>query len=132
MAHRFSVRTGLGEQLVAVGSIVDIDHGGVIFIDLRDREGYVRVCIRTLTCSRPLVVRFYVRIKAVRAQRPAGTTNDKPEKAADRVVLVQMRLNASVLLVSAGRRLCVRLTRLTHRVLDLRRRTMQEQPDAAA
>ena len=57
------------------------DHGGVIFIDLRDREGYVQVVcdpdradmFKTAEDARN---EFCVQVKGIVRARPAGTTND--------------------------------------------------------
>ena len=58
------------------------DHGGVIFIDLRDREGYVQVVCDP---DRPDMFKvaedvrneYCMQVTGVVRARPAGTTNDK-------------------------------------------------------
>ena len=59
------------------------DHGGVIFIDLRDREGLVQVVIDpdTRKPSRPptLAQRILLKITGIVRERPAGTANANPD-----------------------------------------------------
>ncbi|MEN9886954.1 MAG: Aspartate--tRNA ligase, partial [Pseudomonadota bacterium] len=57
------------------------DHGGVIFVDLRDREGYVQVVCdpdraETFKTAEGLRNEFCVQITGVVRARPEGTTND--------------------------------------------------------
>ena len=56
------------------------DHGGVIFIDLRDREGLVQVVCdpdraETFQVANSLRNEFVVRIEGKVRERPAGTVN---------------------------------------------------------
>jgi hypothetical protein len=65
------------------------DHGGVIFVDLRDREGYVQVVCdpdraETFKTAENLRNEFCVQIKGLVRARPAGTTNDQPQERQDR------------------------------------------------
>ena len=57
------------------------DHGGVIFVDLRDREGYVQVVCdpdraEMFAVAEDLRNEFCVQITGLVRARPAGTTND--------------------------------------------------------
>ena len=57
------------------------DHGGVIFIDLRDREGYVQVVCDPdradmFAIAEDIRNEFCVQIKGVVRARPEGTAND--------------------------------------------------------
>ena len=57
------------------------DHGGVIFIDLRDREGYVQVVCdpdrpEMFQVAEDIRNEFCVQIKGLVRARPEGTTND--------------------------------------------------------
>jgi len=57
------------------------DHGGVIFVDLRDREGYVQVVCDpdradTFKVAEDLRNEFCVQITGLVRARPEGTTND--------------------------------------------------------
>ena len=108
------------------------DHGGVIFIDLRDREGYVQVVCDP---DRPDMFKvaedvrneFCVQIKGVVRARPDGTTNDNLKSGKIEVLCHELTvLNASVTPpFQIDEDNLSETTRLTHRVLDLRRPYMQ-------
>ena len=54
------------------------DHGGLIFIDLRDRWGAVQVVFRsfeTRAVAAEIRLEFVVRIKGLVSRRPAGSEN---------------------------------------------------------
>ena len=108
------------------------DHGGVIFIDLRDREGYVQVVCDP---DRPDMFKvaedvrneFCVQIKGVVRARPEGTTNEGLKSGKIEVLCHELIvLNASVTPpFQIDEDNLSETTRLTHRVLDLRRPYMQ-------
>ena len=108
------------------------DHGGVIFIDLRDREGYVQVVCDP---DRPDMFKtaedvrneFCVQVTGLVRARPAGTTNDKLKSGQIEVLCHELKvLNASVTPpFQLDDDNLSETTRLTHRVLDLRRPYMQ-------
>jgi len=108
------------------------DHGGVIFIDLRDREGYVQVVCDP---DRPDMFKvaedvrneFCVQIKGLVRPRPEGTTNDNLKSGKIEVLCHELTvLNASVTPpFQIDDDNLSETTRLTHRVLDLRRPYMQ-------
>ena len=108
------------------------DHGGVIFIDLRDREGYVQVVCDP---DRPDMFKtaedvrneFCVQVIGLVRARPAGTTNDKLKSGQIEVLCHELKvLNASVTPpFQLDDDNLSETTRLTHRVLDLRRPYMQ-------
>jgi aspartyl-tRNA synthetase len=109
------------------------DHGGVIFIDLRDREGLVQVvCDPDLSDMFSLAetVRneFCVRIEGLVRARPAGTENTSLKSGAVEVLCKKLEiLNASVTPpFQLDDENLSETTRLTHRVLDLRRPQMQK------
>ena len=108
------------------------DHGGVIFVDLRDREGYVQVVCDP---DRPEMFKeaeglrneFCIQIKGLVRARPAGTTNEKLKSGQIEILCHELKvLNPSVTppfqLEDDN---LSETTRLTHRVLDLRRPYMQ-------
>jgi len=108
------------------------DHGGVIFVDLRDREGYVQVVCdpdrpEMFKLAEGLRNEFCVQIKGLVRARPEGTTNDSLKSGKIEILCHELTvLNPSVtppfLLDDEN---LSETTRLTHRVLDLRRPYMQ-------
>jgi len=108
------------------------DHGGVIFVDLRDREGYVQVVCdpdrpEMFKAAEGLRNEFCVQIKGLVRARPEGTTNDSLRSGKIEILCHELTvLNPSVtppfLLDDEN---LSETTRLTHRVLDLRRPYMQ-------
>ena len=108
------------------------DHGGVIFIDLRDREGYVQVVCdpdrpEMFKVAEEVRNEFCVQVKGLVRARPAGTTNDKLKSGQIEVLCHELVvLNASVTPpFQMDDENLSETTRLTHRVMDLRRPHMQ-------
>ncbi|MEY4758078.1 MAG: aspartate--tRNA ligase [Pseudomonadota bacterium] len=108
------------------------DHGGVIFVDLRDREGYVQVVCDpdradTFKVAEDLRNEFCVQVKGLVRARPEGTTNDSLKSGKIEVLCHEMIvLNPSVTPpFQIDDDNLSETTRLTHRVLDLRRPYMQ-------
>jgi len=108
------------------------DHGGVIFIDLRDREGYVQVVCdpdrpEMFKVAEDVRNEFCVQIKGLVRPRPEGTTNDNLKSGKIEVLCHELTvLNASVTPpFQIDDDNLSETTRLTHRVLDLRRPYMQ-------
>ena len=108
------------------------DHGGVIFIDLRDREGYVQVVCdpdraEMFGTAEDVRNEFCVQVTGLVRARPAGTTNDKLKSGQIEVLCHELKvLNASVTPpFQLDDDNLSETTRLTHRVLDLRRPYMQ-------
>ena len=108
------------------------DHGGVIFIDLRDREGYVQVVCdpdraEMFKVAEEVRNEFCVQVKGVVRARPDGTTNDKLKSGQIEVLCHELKvLNPSVTPpFQIDEDNLSETTRLTHRVLDLRRPYMQ-------
>jgi aspartyl-tRNA synthetase len=109
------------------------DHGGVIFVDLRDREGYVQVVCdpdrpEMFKLAEELRNEFCVQIKGLVRMRPEGTTNDNLKSGKIEVLCHELVvLNASVTPpFQLDDDNLSETTRLTHRVLDLRRPYMQK------
>ena len=108
------------------------DHGGVIFIDLRDREGIAQVVCdpdrpEMFKVAERIRNEFCVRITGRVRRRPEGTDNANLKSGAIEILCHELDiLNASVtppfLLDDEN---LSETTRLTHRVLDLRRPAMQ-------
>jgi len=108
------------------------DHGGVIFIDLRDREGSVQVVCDpdradTFAVAEEVRNEFCVRITGIVRARPEGTVNDNLKSGKIEVLAHSLEvLNASVTPpFQIDDENLSETTRLTHRVLDLRRPYMQ-------
>jgi aspartyl-tRNA synthetase len=109
------------------------DHGGVIFIDLRDREGLVQiVCDPDRAASFAIAegVRneFCLKIVGKVRARPAGTDNATLTSGKIEVLCHELEvLNASVTPpFPLDDENLSETVRLTHRVLDLRRPQMQK------
>src|SRR4051812_27796585 len=108
------------------------DHGGVIFIDLRDREGLVQVVCdpdRAEVFKTAEAVRneFCLRITGIVRNRPEGTTNANLTSGKIEILAHQLEvLNPSITPpFQLDDDNLSETTRLTHRVLDLRRPQMQ-------
>ena len=108
------------------------DHGGVIFIDLRDREGSVQVVCdpdraEMFATAEEVRNEFCVQVKGLVRARPAGTTNDNLKSGKIEVLCHELNvLNPSVTPpFQIDEENLSETTRLTHRVLDLRRPYMQ-------
>jgi aspartyl-tRNA synthetase len=108
------------------------DHGGVIFIDLRDREGYVQVVCDPdradmFKTAEGVRNEFCVQVKGLVRARPEGTVNDGLKSGKIEVLCHELNvLNPSVTPpFQIDEENLSETTRLTHRVLDLRRPYMQ-------
>ncbi len=108
------------------------DHGGVIFIDLRDREGLVQVVCdpdreATFATAEDVRNEFCLKVVGRVRPRPAGTENASLPSGKVEVLAEQLEvLNPSVTPpFQLDDENLSETTRLTHRVLDLRRPTMQ-------
>lgn len=109
------------------------DHGGVIFIDLRDREGLVQIVCDP---DRPGMFRtaegvrneFCLKVVGKVRARPAGTENAHLTSGKVEVLCQELEvLNPSVTPpFPLDDENLSETTRLTHRVLDLRRPAMQK------
>ena len=108
------------------------DHGGVIFIDLRDREGLVQiVCdpdrVETFAVAEGIRNEYCLKIEGLVRARPAGTENAGLTSGKIEVLCTELEvLNPSVSPpFQIDEENLSETTRLTHRVLDLRRPMMQ-------
>ncbi|MDE2075900.1 MAG: aspartate--tRNA ligase [Burkholderiales bacterium] len=109
------------------------DHGGVIFIDLRDREGLVQVVFDpdradSFKIAEDVRNEFCLKVTGVVRARPAGTENAGLTSGKIEVLGHTLEvLNASVTPpFQIDDENLSETTRLTHRVLDLRRPYMQK------
>ena len=108
------------------------DHGGVIFVDLRDREGYVQVVCDPdrpdmFATAEGLRNEFCIQVKGLVRARPEGTSNEQLKSGSIEVLCHELTvLNPSVTPpFQLDDDNLSETTRLTHRVLDLRRPYMQ-------
>ncbi len=111
------------------------DHGGVIFIDLRDRSGLIQVVIdpdnpETFRLAEQARGEFVLRVEGLVRPRPEGTENpDMPTGEVEVLARVLTILNSSetppIQLDDHGRDAAEEL-RLRYRYIDLRRPEMQE------
>ena len=109
------------------------DHGGVIFIDLRDREGLVQIVCdpdraEMFKVAEGVRNEFCLKVVGKVRARPAGTANAQLTSGKIEVLCLELEvLNASVTPpFQIDDENLSETTRLTHRVLDLRRPQMQK------
>jgi aspartyl-tRNA synthetase len=109
------------------------DHGGVIFIDLRDREGLVQVVCDpdrrdVFATAEKIRNEYCLQVTGTVRRRPEGTANANLVSGEIEVLCQQIEiLNASVPPpFQLDDEDLSESTRLTHRVLDLRRLQMQD------
>jgi len=109
------------------------DHGGVIFVDLRDREGLAQVVFdpdrpEAFAIAERVRGEFVLRVTGKVRRRPQGTVN--PDLASGEVEVLAHEIE--ILNPSVPPPFQIdddnlnETTRLTHRVLDLRREPMQK------
>lgn len=124
----------LGETVSLCGWVHrNRDHGGVIFIDLRDREGLVQIVCdpdraEMFKAAEGVRNEFCVQVKGVVRNRPEGTVNanltsGKIEVLCHELVVLNVSVTPPFQLDDDN---LSETTRLTHRVLDLRRPQMQK------
>ncbi|NRF69069.1 aspartate--tRNA ligase [Aquincola sp. S2] len=109
------------------------DHGGVIFIDLRDREGLVQIVCdpdrpEMFKTAEDVRNEFCLKVVGKVRARPAGTENSNLVSGKIEVLALELEvLNASVTPpFQLDDENLSETVRLTHRVLDLRRPAMQK------
>ena len=108
------------------------DHGGVIFIDLRDREGLVQVVCdpdrpQVFATAEGIRNEYCIRVEGGVRRRPEGTANatltsGQVEVLCERLTVLNPSVSPPFQLDEED---LSEATRLTHRVLDLRRPAMQ-------
>ncbi len=129
------VSTGHLDQVVTLFGWVHRrrDHGGVIFIDLRDREGLAQVVCdpdraQVFGIAERIRNEYCVKVVGTVRRRPEGTANPNIRSGEVEVLCQEIEiLNASVTPpFQLDDDNLSETTRLTHRVLDLRRPAMQQ------
>ncbi len=127
--------THAGQQVTLAGWVHRRrDHGGVIFLDLRDRYGIIQVTVnpnlskKTLERVANVRMEWVLQITGTVQKRPAGMTNPKMQTGEIEIVAEAIEvLNAAKTLpfmVSGENDLPDENTRLKYRYLDLRRERM--------
>ena len=108
------------------------DHGGVIFVDLRDREGLAQVVCNpdrqeAFAAAERVRGEFVLRVTGKVRRRPEGSVNPELRSGEVEVLAHQVEiLNAALPPpFQLDDENLSELTRLTHRVVDLRREPMQ-------
>ena len=108
------------------------DHGGVIFIDLRDREGLAQVVFdpdrkEAFQTAERVRNEYVLKVTGKVRRRPAGTENPELRSGEIEVLAHDVEvLNPSVPIpFQLDDENLSEITRLTHRVIDLRREPMQ-------
>ncbi|HLQ03145.1 MAG TPA: aspartate--tRNA ligase, partial [Burkholderiales bacterium] len=109
------------------------DHGGVIFIDLRDREGLAQVVSdpdrkSTFATAEKIRNEYVLKVTGVVRRRPEGTVNPNIASGEVEVLAHEIKiLNPSLTPpFQLDEENLSETVRLTHRVLDLRREPMQK------
>ena len=125
-------RALIGREVVVAGWVHRRrDHGGVIFIDLRDREGLVQVVFdpsdaRTFTEAERLRGEFVLSVKGRVRERPEGTINPAMPTGEVEIVALELNvLNKAKTPPFHHDEAASEELRLRYRYLDLRREEMQ-------
>jgi len=124
----------IGEEVSVAGWVNRRrDHGGVIFIDLRDSHGFVQVVCdpdreEVFKNAEGIRNEFCIQVKGLVRARPDGTQNvelttGKIEILCKELIVLNASVTPPFLLDDDN---LSETTRLTHRVLDLRRPQMQK------
>ncbi len=125
----------VGETVTLIGWVNSArDHGGVIFIDLRDREGLTQCVFRPeenpeiAKLSHALRDEDVVQVVGRVAKRLEGTTNDKIGTGHIEVVATELKIvnKADVLPFQLDKELSNEDLRMKYRYLDLRRARMNK------
>jgi aspartyl-tRNA synthetase len=127
-------RRHLGQDVTVMGWVHRRrDHGGVIFIDLRDREGLVQVVCdpdrpETFAIAEKLRSEYCIAVTGRVRRRPEGTINPNLRSGEIEILAQSIDiLNASATPpFQMDEDNLSETVRLTHRVLDLRRPPMQQ------
>ena len=108
------------------------DHGGVIFVDLRDREGLVQIvfnpdAVSVFAAAEKLRHEFVVRVTGKVRERPVGTVNASLASGRIEIVATEVELlnRADPLPFQLDEQVSEEV-RLRYRYLDLRREVMNQ------
>jgi aspartyl-tRNA synthetase len=117
-----------GQQVTLAGWVARRrDHGGVVFIDLRDASGVAQVVFRQEDLAHDLRAEFCIRVTGEVRQRPAGHENPELPTGEIEVAVAEMEVLAESdplpFPVESGGELSEEV-RLRYRYLDIRRAEM--------
>jgi aspartyl-tRNA synthetase len=121
--------SNIGQQVTLIGWVNSArDQGGVIFIDLRDREGVTQCVFRSEVSSEAAALSHTLRVEDRLKTDEIDTTNDKLatgriEIVAEKLVIVN---KAEVLPFQLDKELSNEDIRMKYRYLDLRRPRMSK------
>ncbi len=125
----------LGKEVTLIGWVNSArDHGGVIFIDLRDREGLTQCVFRpeegaeVAKLSHTLREEDVVQVKGKVCKRLEGAENDKMSTGSIEVVASELKIvnKSDVLPFQLDKELSNEDIRMKYRYLDLRRPRMNK------
>ncbi len=125
----------IGQTVTLIGWVNSArDHGGVIFIDLRDREGLTQCVFRPeenpeiAHLSHTLREEDVVQVSGVVAKRLEGSENEKMATGSIEIVAKELRIvnKADVLPFQLDKELSNEDIRMKYRYLDLRRPRMSK------
>ncbi|HTL75588.1 MAG TPA: aspartate--tRNA ligase, partial [Casimicrobiaceae bacterium] len=127
-------RRYLGQSVTVMGWVHRRrDHGGVIFVDLRDREGVVQVVCdpdraQTFAIAEKLRNEFCIAVTGRVRPRPEGTVNPNLRSGEIEILAtsIEMLNTSATPPFQLDDENLSETVRLTHRVLDLRRPRMQQ------
>lgn len=126
----------LGQPVVLLGWVQRRrDHGSLIFVDLRDREGIVQVVFdanatpQTVEIAKELRTEYVIKVKGVVQSRPKGTENPRLKTGQIEVAAQELTIlntaKTPVFTIEDQTDVSEDL-RLAYRFLDLRRRPLQQ------
>ena len=110
------------------------DHGGVVFIDLRDRDGFIQIVINPELKEHNefipnIRLEWILQVTGVVRSRPDGMVNSKLPTGEVEVIVTELRVlnqaKSLPFMVNGDEQLPDENTRLKYRYLDLRRERMK-------
>lgn len=120
-----------GQEVLLSGWIQKLrDHGGVTFIDLRDRTGVCQIVVSPETLpSSPLRAEFVIRVQGIVRTRPGSQTNTKMALGEIEIQAKKIEILSTAevppFAIDGASENTLETTRLKYRYLDLRRPELQ-------
>lgn len=126
----------IGQEVILMGWVQRRrDHGGVIFIDLRDKEGLTQVVLNpeiskeVHALGENIRSEYVIAVKGEVAHRPEGTVNEKLKTGEIEILVKELKIlnnsNPLPFLIEDSVNIGEDV-RLKYRYLDLRRQTLQK------